>query len=98
MGTADALNERIIPGCYRRIDITKFKEEPDRTEGAAPGAKLLIREIASINVPKVEPHEFAVMFMQRNLPGAMPGCTTTMNSDPSMGGQPVRNTTAFYKM
>ncbi len=64
MGMADAVNERIISDCHRRIDITKFKEEPDWTERAAPGAKLLIREIASINIPKVEPHEFAVMFMQ----------------------------------
>ncbi len=28
----------------------------------------------------------------------MPGCTTTTNSDPSMGGQPIRNTAAFYEM
>ncbi len=97
-GTADALNERIIPDCYRWIDITKFKEELDRTEGAASGVKLLIQEVASINVPKVEAHEFATMYMQRNPPGAMPGCTTTTNGDPSMGGNPIRGTAAFYEM
>ncbi len=52
------------PDCFRRIDITKFKEELDQTEGAAPGAKLLIREIASMKVPKVEPQEYATMYMQ----------------------------------
>ncbi len=72
--------------------------EKRRKEGAAPGAKLLIREIASIHIPNVEPHEFATMFMQRNPPGAMPGCTSTMNSDPSMGGKPIRTTAAFYEM
>ncbi len=54
----------MIPDSFRRIDITKFKEELDQTEGAALGVKLLIREIASIKVPKVEPHEFVMMYMQ----------------------------------
>ncbi len=98
MGTADAANERIISGCYRRIDITKFKEEPDQMGGVAPGAKLLIHEVASINVPKVESHEFAMMYMQQNPPDAMPGCTSMTNGDPSMGGQVIRNTAAFYEM
>ncbi len=96
--TADAVNERIISGSYKRIDITKFLEEPDWTAGAAPGAKLLIRKIASINVPRVEPHEFAMMYMQRNPPGALPGCTSMSNGDPSTAGQPIRNTAAFYEM
>ncbi len=38
------------------------------------------------------------MYMQRNPPGAMPGCTTTTNSDPSLGRQPIRTTAAFYEM
>ncbi len=89
MGTADAVNERIITGSYRRIDITKFKEEPNQVEDAPPGAKLLIQEINSINIPDVKPIEFATMYMQRNLPGAMPGCTTMTNGDPSMGGKVI---------
>ncbi len=28
----------------------------------------------------------------------MTGCTTTTNGDPSTGGQPIRNTAAFYEM
>ncbi len=98
MGTADAANERIISGCYRRIDITKFKEEPDQREGAAPSMKLFFREVASINVLKVEPHKYVTMYMQRNPPGAKPGCMSTTNSDPSMGGQVIRGTAAFYEM
>ncbi len=68
------------------------------TKGAAPDAKLLIQEVASINIPKVEPHEFATMYMQRNPRGTMPGCFTTTNGDPCMGGSVIRGTAAFYKM
>ncbi len=97
-GTADAANERIIPDSYRWIDITKFKEESDQSAGAAPGAKLLIREVASINALNVDPHELAVMCMQWNLPGAMPGCTTMTHSAPTSQAQPTWNTAAFYEM
>ncbi len=93
---ADAANECLIPGHYRRMDITKFKEEPNEAEGAAPGEKLLIEEIASINVPEVKLHEYAMMYMQRNPPGVMPGCTTTTNGDPSLGGKVIRGTAPFY--
>ncbi len=79
------------------MDITKFKEEPNKAEGALPGEKLLIEETASINVPEVKPHEYAVMYMQRNLPGGMPGCTTTTNGDPSLGEKVIRGTASFYK-
>ncbi len=97
-GTADAANERIITGSYRRMDITKFKEELNQAEDAPPGAKLLVQEIDSINIPDVKLIEFATMYMQRNPPGAMPGCTTTTNGDPSMGGKVISGTAAFYEM
>ncbi len=67
-------------------------------KGAAAGTKLLIQEVASINILKVEPHEYATMYMQQNPPGAMPGCTTTTNGDPSTGGQVIRGTAAFYEI
>ncbi len=69
------------------MDITKFKEEPNQVEGAAPGEKLLIQEVASINVPEVKLHKYAMMYMQRNPPGVTPGCTTMMNGNPSIGGK-----------
>ncbi len=77
------------------MDVTKFKEELNQVEGAAPGAKLLIQEVASINVPEVKPHEYATMYMQRNPPVAMPGCNTTMNGDPSIGGNVIRGMASF---
>ncbi len=96
MGTADAVNECFIPGRFRRMDIMKFKEEQNEAEGAAPGEKLLIKEVTSINVPKLKPYEYSVMYMQRNPPGAMPGCTTITNGDPSLGGNVIRGTAPFY--
>ncbi len=94
---ADAVNERIIPGRSRRMDIVKFKEELNGAEGAAPGEKLLIKEIASINIPELKPHEYSMIYMQRNPPSAMPGCTTTTNGDPSLGGKVIRGTAPFYE-
>ncbi len=73
MGMADDANECFIPGRFRRMDIVKFKEELNEAEGAVPGEKLLIKEVASINDPELKPCEYSVMYMQRNLPGAMPG-------------------------
>ncbi len=98
MGTADATNECFIEGRFRRMDIVKFKEEPNEAEGAASGEKLLIEEVTSINVPKLKPYEYLVMYMQRNPPGAMPGCTTTTNGDPNLGGNVIRGTVPFYKV
>ncbi len=34
--------------------------------------------------------------MQRNPPRAMPGCTTTTNGDPILGGGIIRGTAQFY--
>ncbi len=97
MRTADAANECIIDRHFRRMDIVQFKEEPNQAEGAAPGEKLLIEEVISINVPKLKPYEYSVMYMQRNPPGAMPGCTTTTNGDPSRGGNVIRGNAPFYE-
>ncbi len=80
------------------MDIMKFKEEPNEVEGAAPGEKRLIQEIASINVPEVKPHEYSMIYMQRNAPSAMPGCATTTNGDPSLGGKVIRGTAPFYEV
>ncbi len=97
-GMADAANERMIKGSFRRMDITKYREEPNTSEGAEPGTTRLVEEVDSINVPDVKPTEYTKIFMQRNPPGAMPGCTTMMNSDPSMGGKVISETATFYEM
>ncbi len=95
---ADATNECFIPGRFRQMDIVKFKEEPNEAEGAVPGEKLLIEEVGSINVPELKPYQYSVMYMQRNPPGAMPGCTTTTNGNPSLGGNVIRGTAPFYEV
>ncbi len=84
MGMADATNECHID--FRHMDIVQFKEEPNQAEDAVPGEELLIEEVVSINVPELKPYEYLMRYMQRNLPGVMPGCTTTTNGDPSLGG------------
>ncbi len=71
------------------MDIVQFKEQLNEAEGAVPGEKLLIEEVISINVPELKPYKYLVMYMQRNPPGAMPGCTTTTNGDPSLGGNVI---------
>ncbi len=62
-GTADAMNECFIEGRFRRMDIVQFKEELNEAKGAAPGEKLLIEEVASINIPELKPYEYSVMYM-----------------------------------
>ncbi len=75
MGMADATLECHIDGRFRCMDIVQFKEEPNQAEDAMPGEKLLIKEVAIIDVPELKPSKYSVMYMQRNPPGAMPGCT-----------------------
>ncbi len=96
MGMVDARNECHIDRHFRRMDIVQFKEEPNQAEDTAPREKLLIEEVVSINIPDLKPYEYSMMYMQRNPPLAMLGCTTTMNSDPSLGGGIIRGTVLFY--
>ncbi len=96
MGMADAALECQIDGRFRHMDIVQFKEEPNRAEDAAAGEKLLIEEVVSINIPELKPYEYSTMYMQRNPPGVMPGCMTTMNGDPSFSGGVIRGTVLFY--
>ncbi len=79
------------------MDIVQFIEELSKEEDAALGEKLLIALVISINVPELKPYEYSTMYMQRNGPGAMPGCTTTTNGDPSLGGGIIKGTAQFYK-
>ncbi len=80
------------------MDIMRFIEELSREEGAAPGEKLLIEQVISINVPELKLYEYSTMYMQTNGPGAMPGCMTTTNGDPSLGGGVIKGTVQFYKV
>ncbi len=97
MGATDAVLECYIDGRCRQMDIMQFIEEPSKEEDAGLGEKLLIEQVVSINIPELTPYEYSMMYMQMNGPGAMPGCTTTTNGDPSLGGGVIKGIVQFYK-
>ncbi len=94
-GTADVALECFIEGLRKGMNLVQFTEEDNKKAGAAPREKLLIEQVVSTSVPELKPYEFSTIFMQRNGPGAMPGCKTT--TDQSLGGGVIKGTAQFYK-
>ncbi len=63
-----------------------------------PGQTEMVVEMRTINTPDVAPHEFFMMFAQRNSPGAIPRCQSLANSNEKFGRKLIRSTGAFKEV
>ncbi len=64
-------------------------------EGAETGQTEVVGEAQTIETPGMSPHAFFMTYMQRNGPGAIPGCSTFTNGNPRYGGQVIKSTGAL---